>query len=72
MTIKILPLCVIVCSSFKEFVEFSLTVVSAIAKMAITNKTLVKTIFSTVTLFCQYVFRIFNLHYLNQKFHTLS
>ena len=63
MAIKILQLCLFLGSSFKEFVKFLLG--SAIVEIAVTNKTLIKTIISTVT-FCQYDFRI-----CNQKFDTL-
>ena len=42
MSIKILELCVILVSTFREFVEFSLS--SAIVKITVTNKTLVKQI----------------------------
>ena len=69
MTIKILQLCLVLGSSFKEFVEFSLS--SAIVEIAVTNKTLFKTNISTAT-FSQYDFRICNLCYLDQKFDTLS
>ena len=68
MTMKVSQLCLVLGSSFKEFVEFSLS--SAIVKIAITNKTLVKTNISTIA-FCQYDFRICDLHYLDQKFNTL-
>ena len=68
MTITILQLWSVLGLSFMEFVEFSLS--SAIVKIAVTNKTLIKTNISTVT-FGQYDFRICNLHYLDQKFDTL-
>ena len=69
MTIKILQLSLVLDSNFKEFIEYLLS--SAIVRIAITNKTLVKTNISSVT-FCQYDIRICNLHYLDQKFDTLS
>ena len=57
MSIKILQLCLVLVSTFKEFVEFSLCGAaqllklrcSAIVEIAVTNKTLVKTNISTVT-----------------------
>ena len=55
-------------SIFKEFVVFSLS--SASVEIEVTNKTLAKTYILTVT-FCQYEFRICNLHYCDQKFDTL-
>ena len=47
MTIKILQLCLVLGSIFKELVEFSLS--SAIVKIAVANKTLVKTNISKIT-----------------------
>ena len=69
MTIKILQFCLVLGSRFKEFVEFSLS--SAIVKIAVENKTFVKTTIFAVT-FCQYNFRISKLHYVDQKFDALS
>ena len=50
MTIKISQLCLVLSSSFKELVEFSLS--SAMVKIVVTNKTLVETNISTVA-FCK-------------------
>ena len=47
MSIKILELYLVLGSIFIELVEFSLS--STIVKIAVTNKTLVKTYISTVT-----------------------
>ena len=47
MSIKILELYLVLGPTFIEFVEFSLS--STIVKIAVTNKTLVKTNISTVT-----------------------
>ena len=49
MSIKTLQLCLVLVPTFTEFVEFSL--LSAIVKIAVTNKTLVEGNISTVT-FC--------------------
>ena len=66
MTFKILQLCFALVSTFKEFVEFSLSSVAQSLKLLLQTQPLLKKFFSTVT-FCQYDFRICNLHYLDQK-----
>ena len=81
MSIKILQHCVVLASTFKESVEVSLS--SAIVKISVTNKAIVKTSISMLT-FCydknktfwpknaNMFFGFCNLHYLGKKFNTLS
>ena len=66
----LLPHLVLV-STWKEFCSIFTKQRSSIIKIVDTNKTLVKIKISTV-IFCQYDFRICNLHYLGQKSDTLS
>ena len=77
MAIKILRLCLVLGSSFKEFLEFSLS--GATVKIAVTNKTLVKTNIPTVTFyimifgFVTYIILTRNLtHYPMYKIYTLN
>ena len=54
MSIKILQLCLVLVSTFKELVEFSLSSAAQFFKIAVTSKTLVETNILTVTFCCDY------------------
>ena len=60
MSIKILQLCLVLDSNLKEFVEFSLSSAAQLSKLRLQTRTLLKQLFRQ------------HLHYLDQKFDTLS